>query len=60
MGLRDIGESLPPGFRFYSSHEELGCHYLYKKIVNEEVLRGTFVEIDLHICEPCQLLGKYL
>ncbi|KAK7245356.1 hypothetical protein RIF29_40196 [Crotalaria pallida] len=55
MGLRDISASLPPGFRFYPSDEELVCHYLYKKITNEEVLKGTLVEIDLHICEPWQL-----
>lgn len=55
MGLRDIGETLPPGFRFYPSDEELVCHYLYKKVSNEEVLRGTLVEIDLHVCEPWQL-----
>ncbi|CAA0832184.1 NAC domain containing protein 74 [Striga hermonthica] len=55
MGLRDIGESLPPGFRFYPSDEELICHYLYKKIANEEAVRGTLVEIDLHVCEPWQL-----
>jgi len=57
MGLRDIGASLPPGFRFYPSDEELVCHYLYKKIANEDVLKGTLVEIDLHICEPWQLPG---
>ncbi|EXB88378.1 NAC domain-containing protein [Morus notabilis] len=55
MGLRDIGATLPPGFRFYPSDEELVCHYLYKKICNEEALKGTLVEIDLHICEPWQL-----
>ncbi|KAE9590449.1 hypothetical protein Lal_00023443 [Lupinus albus] len=55
MGLKDIGASLPPGFRFYPSDEELVCHYLYKKITNEQVLKGTLVEIDLHICEPWQL-----
>ncbi|KAI9182789.1 hypothetical protein LWI28_028890 [Acer negundo] len=55
MGLRDIGATLPPGFRFYPSDEELVCHYLYKKIANEEVLKGTLVEIDLHTCEPWQL-----
>ncbi|XP_022879040.1 protein CUP-SHAPED COTYLEDON 3-like [Olea europaea var. sylvestris] len=55
MGLRDIGETLPPGFRFYPSDEELVCHYLYKKIANEQVLKGTLVEIDLHTCEPWQL-----
>ncbi|KAL6527697.1 hypothetical protein OROMI_029508 [Orobanche minor] len=55
MGLRDIGGTLPPGFRFYPSDEELVCHYLYKKIANEEAVRGTLVEIDLHTCEPWQL-----
>ncbi|KAL6961705.1 hypothetical protein U1Q18_049311, partial [Sarracenia purpurea var. burkii] len=55
MGLRDIGASLPPGFRFYPSDEELVCHYLYKKIANEELLKGTLVEVDLHTCEPWQL-----
>lgn len=55
MGLREIGASLPPGFRFYPSDEELVCHYLYKKITNEEALKGTLVEINLHTCEPWQL-----
>lgn len=55
MGLRDIGATLPPGFRFYPSDEELVCHYLYKKIANEQSLKGTLVEIDLHTCEPWQL-----
>ena len=59
MGLRDIGATLPPGFRFYPSDEELVCHYLYKKIANQEALRGTLVEIDLHTCEPWQLPGMY-
>ncbi|KAL4369880.1 hypothetical protein HN51_014345 [Arachis hypogaea] len=55
MGLRDIGASLPPGFRFYPSDEELVCHYLYKKITNQQLLKDTLIEIDLHICEPWQL-----
>ncbi|GMI69285.1 hypothetical protein HRI_000597800 [Hibiscus trionum] len=55
MGLRDIGKTLPPGFRFCPSDEELVCHYLYKKIAKEDVLKGTLVEVDLHTCEPWQL-----
>ncbi|CAN1292207.1 NAC domain-containing protein 21/22 [Linum perenne] len=56
MGLRDIGASLPPGFRFYPSDEELVCHYLSKKVSNDQhVFKGTLVEIDLHTCEPWQL-----
>ena len=61
MGLRDIGATLPPGFRFYPSDEELVCHYLYKKICNDhQVLKGTLVEIDLHTCEPWQLPGIHI
>nr|GMD27968.1 NAC domain-containing protein 21/22-like [Ipomoea batatas]GME17854.1 NAC domain-containing protein 21/22-like [Ipomoea batatas] len=55
MGLRDIGATLPPGFRFYPSDEELICHYLYNKIANQNVSKGTLVEVDLHTCEPWQL-----
>ncbi|KAK4493178.1 hypothetical protein RD792_017962 [Penstemon davidsonii] len=70
MGLKDIGNTLPPGFRFYPSDEELVCHYLYKKIINHNQEQeegeidhpksgGTLVEIDLHTCEPWQLPGMY-
>ncbi|CAK8571758.1 unnamed protein product [Lathyrus sativus] len=55
MGLRDVGASLPPGFRFYPSDEELVLHYLLKKITNENVIKGTLEEVDLHTCEPWQL-----
>lgn len=55
MGLRDIGETLPPGFRFYPSDQELVCHYLYKKVSNQLLLPATLVDIDLHVCEPWQL-----
>nr|GMD17196.1 NAC domain-containing protein 21/22-like [Ipomoea batatas] len=57
MGLRDIEATLPPGFRFYPSDEELVCHYLYKKVVanNQRLSKYTLVEIDLHTCEPWQL-----
>ncbi|XP_020248831.1 protein CUP-SHAPED COTYLEDON 3-like [Asparagus officinalis] len=55
MGLRDIESTLPPGFRFYPSDEELVCHYLYKKVSNERVMQGTMVEVDLHTREPWEL-----
>nr|GMD13945.1 NAC domain-containing protein 21/22-like [Ipomoea batatas] len=43
MGLRDIEATLPPGFRFYPSDEELVCHYLYKKVVaNNQRLSKVF------------------
>ncbi|KAF6154774.1 hypothetical protein GIB67_032386, partial [Kingdonia uniflora] len=54
MGLRDIEATLPPGFRFRPSDEELVCHYLYNKVANEELWK-SMVEVNLHICEPWQL-----
>lgn len=57
MGLRDIELTLPPGFRFYPSDEELVCHYLHNKVVNERFVGagGTMVEVDLHTREPWEL-----
>ncbi|XP_073001788.1 NAC domain-containing protein 100-like [Typha latifolia] len=55
MGLREIESTLPPGFRFYPSDEELVCHYLYKKVANERMSQGTMVEVDLHTREPWEL-----
>ncbi|XP_072966421.1 NAC domain-containing protein 21/22-like [Typha angustifolia] len=55
MGLRDIESTLPPGFRFYPSDEELVCHYLLKKVANERVSVCTMVEVDLHTREPWEL-----
>ncbi|CAD5180511.1 unnamed protein product [Musa acuminata subsp. malaccensis] len=56
MDLRDIESTLPPGFRFCPSDEELVCYYLFKKVANESVSGGgTMVEVDLHTREPWEL-----
>nr|QOI08380.1 NAC021/022_6D.4 [Triticum aestivum] len=58
MGLRDIEMTLPPGFRFYPSDEELVCHYLHGKVANQRFAggaAGTMVEVDLHVHEPWEL-----
>ncbi|KAM0849559.1 hypothetical protein ACQ4PT_053650 [Festuca glaucescens] len=55
MGLREVESTLPPGFRFYPSDQELICHYLYKKVANERASQGTLVEVDLHAREPWEL-----
>lgn len=55
MALREIESTLPPGFRFYPSDEELVCHYLHKKVANERIAQGTLVEVDLHAREPWEL-----
>jgi hypothetical protein len=56
MGLRDIELTLPPGFRFYPSDEELVCHYLHGKVAGGG---GAMVEVDLHTHEPWELPGTY-
>lgn len=58
MGLREVGTSLPPGFRFHPSDEELVCHYLYMKVANKKTSQGTMVEVDLHVREPWDLPGE--
>ncbi|KAJ0970465.1 hypothetical protein J5N97_023342 [Dioscorea zingiberensis] len=56
MGLKDIESSLPPGFRFYPSDEELVCHYLHNKVANQKLSEGTtMVDVDLHSQEPWEL-----
>ncbi|XP_065009862.1 NAC domain-containing protein 21/22-like [Musa acuminata AAA Group] len=56
MDLRDIESTLPPGFRFCPSDEELVCYYLFNKVANESVSGGgTMVEVDLHTREPWEL-----
>ncbi|CAM0942892.1 unnamed protein product [Alopecurus aequalis] len=59
MGLRDIEKTLPPGFRFYPSDEELVCHYLHDKVANHQhfagATAGAMVEVDLHVDEPWEL-----
>ncbi|KAK1283762.1 Protein CUP-SHAPED COTYLEDON 3 [Acorus calamus] len=65
MELREVESSLPPGFRFYPTDEELVCYYLYNKVNSNEELGGrgrgggsTMVEVDLHTCEPWELPGR--
>ncbi|KAK1260456.1 Protein CUP-SHAPED COTYLEDON 3 [Acorus gramineus] len=60
MEMRQVESSLPPGFRFYPTDEELVCYYLYNKMNSNEELGGggggsTMVEVDLHTCEPWEL-----
>ncbi|KAG0484521.1 hypothetical protein HPP92_008600 [Vanilla planifolia] len=55
MGLREVESSLPPGFRFYPTDDELVSHYLYNKVANKRASQGTMVEVDLHAREPWEL-----
>lgn len=57
-GLREMESTLPPGFRFCPSDEELVCFYLRNKVANHRVASGTLVDVDLHAREPWELPGN--
>ena len=50
--------SLPPGFRFHPTDEELVVYYLDRKINGRTVELEIIPEVDLYKCEPWDLPGK--
>lgn len=50
--------SLPPGFRFHPTDEELITYYLKRKINGREIELEIIPEVDLYKCEPWDLPGK--
>ncbi|KAL3845064.1 hypothetical protein ACJIZ3_002467 [Penstemon smallii] len=52
--------SLPPGFRFHPTDEELVSYYLNRKINGREIELEVIPEVDLYKCEPWDLPGKSL
>ncbi|KDP35715.1 hypothetical protein JCGZ_10487 [Jatropha curcas] len=52
--------SLPPGFRFHPTDEELVAYYLKRKINNLKIELEIIPEVDLYKCEPWDLPGKSL
>ncbi|KAL4569177.1 hypothetical protein LXL04_024811 [Taraxacum kok-saghyz] len=52
--------SLPPGFRFHPTDEELVAYYLKRKINGHEIELEVIPEVDLYKCEPWDLPGKSL
>ncbi|KNA22990.1 hypothetical protein SOVF_028800 [Spinacia oleracea] len=51
-------ESLPPGFRFHPSDEELITFYLVNKISDATFSCRAVADVDLNKCEPWDLPGK--
>lgn len=51
--------SLPPGFRFHPTDEELVAYYLKRKINGRKIELEVIPEVDLYKCEPWDLPGMY-
>ncbi|TQD90636.1 hypothetical protein C1H46_023783 [Malus baccata] len=51
-------ESLPPGFRFHPTDEELITHYLCHKVSDVSFTSKAVAVVDLNKCEPWDLPGK--
>jgi len=50
-------ESLPPGFRFHPTDEELITCYLTRKVSDISFTSKAVVDVDLNKCEPWDLPG---
>ena len=51
-------ETLPPGFRFHPSDEELITYYLVNKISDSNFTGRAIADVDLNKCEPWDLPGN--
>ncbi|KAI4323285.1 hypothetical protein L6164_022903 [Bauhinia variegata] len=50
--------SLPPGFRFHPTDEELVAYYLERKLTGQTIELEIIPEVDLYKCEPWDLPDK--
>ncbi|XP_076934501.1 NAC domain-containing protein 92-like [Bidens hawaiensis] len=51
-------DSLPPGFRFHPTDEELITFYLCQKVSDSSFTTKAVAEVDLNKCEPWDLPAK--
>ncbi|XP_051128229.1 NAC domain-containing protein 54-like [Andrographis paniculata] len=52
--------TLPPGFRFHPTDEELVAYYLHRKINGGTIELEVIPDVDLYKCEPWDLPDKSL
>ncbi|KAL2629303.1 hypothetical protein R1flu_013989 [Riccia fluitans] len=52
------GMTLPPGFRFHPTDEELVDYYLKKRVKNISIEFDVIADVDLYKCEPWDLPSK--
>jgi len=53
-------ETLPPGFRFHPTDEELISYYLTNKISDSNFTGKAIAVVDLNKCEPWDLPGNVI
>jgi len=53
-------ETLPPGFRFHPTDEELVTCYLLNKISDSNFTGRAITDVDLNKSEPWELPGTYI
>ncbi|CAA7056963.1 unnamed protein product [Microthlaspi erraticum] len=59
MGVdQESSSSIPPGFRFHPTDEELVGYYLKKKVASQRIDLDVIREIDLYKIEPWDLQEK--
>lgn len=52
-------ETMPPGFRFHPTDEELITYYLVNKISDAKFTGKAIGDVDLNKCEPWDLPGIF-
>ncbi|KAG4382696.1 hypothetical protein AAZX31_14G126600 [Glycine max] len=57
-GNHEKEETLPPGFRFHPTDEELISYYLTNKISDSNFTGKAIADVDLNKCEPWELPEK--
>jgi hypothetical protein len=50
--------TVPPGFRFHPTEEELVGYYLARKVTSHKIDLDIIQEVDLYRIEPWDLQGK--
>lgn len=58
--MESMESSVPPGFRFHPTDEELVGYYLRKKVASQKIDLDVIRDIDLYRIEPWDLQGMYV
>lgn len=55
-----MGDTLPPGFRFHPTDEELITYYLARKVSDSGFITRAIRDVDFNKCEPWELPGRFI